>query len=212
MPHPDDEAVFVSGLLHKLVQDSVKTRVLVMTRGEKSTLRYGLKPADDLATVRVKEQHQAFKIIGIRDYQIFDLPDGVLEAKSKEIKLLLTKEIRQFNPTYLITLEPDGIYGHPDHVALTRIVSSFGSKTIKILYATLPPTHFLPSAKHMAKKKTIKPLVPDYKLNLTLKGMITKFRTLKAHRSQLHPVKNPGAYFFFLTNQLLLHEYYTYQT
>lgn len=52
MPHPDDEAVFLSGTIRQLVKHKINVKVVTMTRGEASTLRYGLKDRDDLAESR----------------------------------------------------------------------------------------------------------------------------------------------------------------
>ena len=40
MPHPDDEAVFISGLLQKLVTAKITFRVVAMTKGESPTSYY----------------------------------------------------------------------------------------------------------------------------------------------------------------------------
>jgi LmbE family N-acetylglucosaminyl deacetylase len=210
MPHPDDEAVFISGLIHKLISSNIPTRILTMTRGEASTLRYGLSAGENLATARIKEQEQAFRTLGVCDYQILDFPDGGLEKYKTKVISRLKKEIKSFKPTLIVTLEPDGIYGHPDHIALSGYVTSLASRKHSVLYATLAPNYLLPRAVHMARKKTIRPIKPEFQLKLSLSDMIAKLKTMAAHRSQLHPFQHPSSYLFFLRNQLLTSEFFAY--
>ena len=212
MPHPDDEAIFIGGLLHKLTQAHIRTRVITMTAGEKSTLRYGLSVRDNLARVRKKELAHAFTILGISDFSILGFPDGGLEKLEKHIVEIITKEILLLKPTHIISLEPDGVYGHPDHIALTSYVKRAAKKPIRLLYATVSPHYALPSASWMAKKKYITPLLPDIKLQLTPRDIITKLRALKAHRSQfVSPVyRLPFELSFFIKNDMLAHEFYAF--
>jgi LmbE family N-acetylglucosaminyl deacetylase len=182
LPHPDDESIFIGGLLHMLARHHITTRVVTMTVGEKSTLRYGLSPKADLAETRKAELSRAFGALGVSHFSILNFPDGTLDKQRQKIQRVLTKEIRQFKPTHVVSLEPDGVYGHPDHIALTSIVKTILKKPIRLLYATVSPHYVLPSASWMAKKK-ITPLPPDIKLHLNARDMIAKLRGLRAHRS-----------------------------
>lgn len=80
-----------------------------------------------------------------------------------------------------------------------------------ILFATVSPSFKFPSARKMAKKKIIKPIHPEFKLNLTIKETITKIQAIKAHRSQfrMSPI-HPKTLIYFQINDILRHEYYCY--
>jgi LmbE family N-acetylglucosaminyl deacetylase len=210
MPHPDDEAIFCGGFLHQLSVMAMPTRVITMTLGEKSTLRYGLKPKDDLAGVRQKELTRALSILGVKDFHIYHYPDSGLEKIGKKIKQTIRTNIRDFRPTHVVTLEPDGVYGHPDHIALSAFVRNIVKKPIQLLYITVSPSYTLPSASRMAKKKHIKPLYPDFKLKLRPSDIIVKLKSLHAHRSQfVSPItKLPLQATFFLKNKLLSYEFF----
>lgn len=212
MPHPDDEAIFTAGLLHKLASSHIRTRVVTMTAGEKSTLRYGLRPQDNLALARKKELTKALAALGISDFAILGFPDGGLEKYEKDITKAIVKEIRSLKPTHVLCLEPDGVYGHPDHIALTAYIKRAAKKPIRLMYATVSPRYSLPSASWMAKKKTITPVLPNVKLRLNPRDMIMKLRALKAHHSQfVSPVyRLPFELTFFLKNDMLAHEYYAF--
>lgn len=208
MPHPDDEAIFCGGLIHKLTTEHISVRIITMTLGEQSTLRWGLKAGEKLATVRKKELLRALRILGVTDSQIYRYADGTLEKLEKPIQKTVCTNIRSFHPTHVVTLEPDGIYGHPDHVALSAYVTGVVHKPVQLLYVTVSPNYHLPKAVWMAKKKQIKPLNPDFKLKLELADIITKIKSLHAHRSQFDSLiwKLP----FFLKNKLLSCEFFAW--
>lgn len=211
MPHPDDEAVFTSSLLQKAAEQQIKTRVITFTQGEASTLRYTLSPNDDLATARKKELVNAFSILKVKDYQILDFPDGGLEDDMKKITTTIKKEIKNFKPTHLITLEPDGIYGHPDHIALSLAVTQTKPRDVKLLYATVSSNHVSSSARKMAKKEVIKPIKPEFRLRMTLSESVNKIRALRAHKTQFQiDLFHTKTIKYFLKNDMVRHEFYTY--
>lgn len=208
MPHPDDEAVFISGLLQKLARNQIVTKAITVTRGEASTLRYGLSADADLAQARTKELETAYHLLGINHFEIWDFPDNKLEKQTSYVSKKIKLSITQFDPTHIIVLEPDGIYGHPDHIALTQIVMKNSSKT-KIIFTTVSPHFKMPSARKMAKKKSIKPIQPEYKLQLTIKETLVKVKCLKAHRSQFQiGLFHLSSLLYFFLNDMLRHEYF----
>lgn len=209
MPHPDDEAVFISGLLQHLSSQNILTQCLTFTSGENSTLRFGLKPNQDLAAARKNELSKAYKILGITNFQVLDFPDGGLDQFQPKIKQIVKKYIAEFCPTHLITLEPDGIYGHPDHIALSKSVTSSITSAQTLIYATVSPRYIMSSARHMAKKSIIKPIIPTHRLVLTNHQFWVKIKALLCHRSQfLHFPQIVLSLIHFLQNDMLTQEYY----
>lgn len=212
MPHPDDEAVFIGGLLKKLSLNKIKTKVITFTRGEKSTLRYGLTPDENLADVRESELIKSFRILGITDFQILSFPDGGLKTKSTEIKNIIADEIKKFKPTCVVTLEPDGIYGHPDHISLSQDVSNVVKPPIKLLYTTIAEYKVIPQAAKMAEKEHVDPIAPQYCLKLGIREKTAKISALRSHHSQFNVIKTDYSDSdFFKANRLLDQEYYTYR-
>jgi len=212
MPHPDDESVFISGLLKKLSQENIKVKVVTVTAGEKSTLRYGLKPDDDLADVRRKELTRSFDILGIKDFEILKFSDGGLKSEEVEIKKTVEKQIGEFKPTHVITLEPDGIYGHPDHISLSKVVSEIVKLPIILLYATIAEYKIKPKASNMAEKESINPIPPQYRLKLGLIEKLAKIRSIRAHKSQFKISRTDSKDFnFFQQNKMLDSEYFSYR-
>jgi LmbE family N-acetylglucosaminyl deacetylase len=210
MPHPDDEAVFTSGFIYQAISLHIPIRTIVITCGEKSSLTFGLHKNELLCDKRKKEQEHAFKILQLSNFNIYSIPDGEIENNSNKILQILKKEITQFKPTMLCTLEPDGIYGHPDHIALSQYCTRFKTKSIRILYTTVKPNFVFPKARWMSKKKELHPIDAQYELHLSISQIIIKFLTLCAHRSQFNyflrwdPIKQ------FTINKIFFKEYFAF--
>lgn len=208
LPHPDDEAVFASGWIQRLVATRIAVKVAVCTRGEKSSLRHGLSNTVDLATARYQEQVAAFAVLGVKDYEIWDLPDGKLEQCRQKLRRLVQSTIKHYAPTDIFVLEPDGVYGHPDHIAVTAIVQNSRLTQTSLWYLTVAPWHQHSSARAMAKKAIIQPMIPDYRLWLSASEIIGKYRALTAHRSQFQLLPWQGNTFFhFWKNSLWWSEF-----
>lgn len=207
MPHPDDEAVFLSGTIHQLIKNKINIKVVTVTKGEASTLRFGLRDGDNLADAREIELKKSFKILGVKDFEIWDLPDGGLIKIKTKLKTKVNKSIKDFAPNIVITLEPDGIYGHPDHITLSDIVTKCTPKSAKIVYATVAPHIELPKQSPMAIRK-VNPLQPNFIVKLGIFDKLAKIRSLKSHKTQFNFAKTkPGDFNFFKVNKLLNFEY-----
>jgi LmbE family N-acetylglucosaminyl deacetylase len=186
MPHPDDEAVFISGFLNKASKLGTNIRVVTLTKGEKSTLRYGLSKEDKLDVVRKAELENSFKILGIKNYEILNIPDGAIRKNYNLSKQSVLREIDLFKPEYVLTLELSGIYGHPDHIALSEAVTSVYEelgKPFRLIYSTVDE-RFRASvgARSLSKSMGISPVEPNLELKLTAAETLRKVRALKAHK------------------------------
>jgi len=212
MPYPDDEAVFCSGLLKKLTSANFPVKLITLTSGEKSTLVFSLKPGDDLATTRRIEQKNSCEILGISDFEVLNIPDGGLKGKEDEVKIIILSQIDIFKPTHVVTLEPDGIYGHPDHIALSKFVCDIVKNPIKLLYATIPEFKKKRPVSKMSEKDEINPIPPEYILQLEPKETEVKIASLRAHRTQFGDfLSKAKSFIFFKSTKLLDHEYFTYR-
>lgn len=212
MPHPDDEAVFCSGLLKKLTENNISVKLITLTSGEKSTLVFGLEPGDDLASTRKIEQKNSCEILGITDYEVLTIPDGGLKSKEREVKDIISRQIDIFKPSHVVSLEPDGIYGHPDHIALSKFVSEIVVNPIKLLYVTIPPFKEKRPVSKMSEKSAINPITPEFCLELKNTETKAKIASLRAHRTQFGAFdSNSQAFGFFQATKLLDHEYFTYR-
>jgi LmbE family N-acetylglucosaminyl deacetylase len=49
-----------------------------------------------------------------------NLPEAFINIAQEEIVGILVREIRTFRPQVVLTFEPGGLYGHPDHIAICK--------------------------------------------------------------------------------------------
>lgn len=187
-PHPDDESVYAGGLLHLLTEAGVFIHLLILTKGEKSTLRFGLNRDEDLGSIRENEARKASEILGISSLFVGSFPDGGIASECDAIKKHLKNVCLIQKPSILLTLEPSGIYGHPDHITTTNIITMVArEQQLKLLFATVQGEIYNPSAaaRKMAQPNHVfVPLPPTFKLTLRSDVADIKLRAIGAHRSQ----------------------------
>jgi LmbE family N-acetylglucosaminyl deacetylase len=187
MPHPDDETGFIGGFLAKCCNGEVNVRLVCVTDGAKSTLRFGLSDEDDLKEVRKKELSNALNVLGIDSFIHANFGDGEIEDHMDEISEYVENEITAFHPQFVVTLEPDGGYGHPDHIALSTIVTKLYEKDknrFTLIYATVAPGWLADEGSRNMARKEIHPIYPNVRVYLSESDASKKVKAFKAHSSQ----------------------------
>ncbi|MEK7598808.1 MAG: PIG-L family deacetylase [Patescibacteria group bacterium] len=189
-PHPDDEAFSSAGFLYEASRLGADVRLITMTSGEASTLRYGLKKSRALNVARERELFCAAKTMKVRDVVLGHFPDGKLKENGVKIKRFLEKFIFEKKPNFIITLEPHGIYGHPDHIALTKaideIYKSLWQKKngFKLIYATVGEKFKASLGARALARIKVNPTKPNVELKLSKKDISVKIKTLRCHKTQ----------------------------
>ncbi len=134
--HPDDEGA-VAGTLARYAQEGARVTLACATRGEAGEISDpSLATPENLGQVREEELRCACAAIGITDLRLLgycdsgmegtgenDLPTAFIRANADEVKGKLVKIMRETRPHVVITFEPFGWYGHPDHIAAGRYAS-----------------------------------------------------------------------------------------
>jgi LmbE family N-acetylglucosaminyl deacetylase len=122
--HPDDEVLIAGGTLAMAAEAGTPTGVVCLTRGERGPIAAGSPQAGEtLADARMRELGDAARVLGVPWARCLGHPDGQLAGQdagaiASEVAALL----RSHEPSVLLTFGPDGLYGHPDHVATRHIV------------------------------------------------------------------------------------------
>jgi LmbE family N-acetylglucosaminyl deacetylase len=127
LAHPDDESLGIGGTLAKYAAEGVETYLVTATRGQR-----GWKGAaeDDpgpvaLGEIRAAELAAAVRVLGIRRSWLFDHMDGALaHVDHEEITSEIARVVREVRPQVVASFGPDGIYGHPDHIAISQLASA----------------------------------------------------------------------------------------
>ena len=130
--HPDDEAFPVGGALAAHAARGVQIRLITATLGEEGEIRQaGAATPETLGSVRRVELARAVRILGLHDHVVLhyrdsgmagtppnEHPQAFVNAHPEAVIERLVAEIRRFRPQVILTFDPDGLYGHPDHIAI----------------------------------------------------------------------------------------------
>lgn len=193
-PHPDDTDVAAGGLVAKLAKRGCEIAYITMTDGCMGTLDQTIYP-EMLASIRVSEEEEAAKILGVKKLIWLNYKDSELrptvEARSRLITL-----IREFQPHLIITVDPWLTYeAHPDHVA-TGILA-----VEAMLFAGFP--HVNPWDIRAGLKQHVTPFIafywarkPNVYVDIT-DYIDVKFKAISAHKSQF-----PSERFWEIENSL----------
>jgi N-acetyl-1-D-myo-inositol-2-amino-2-deoxy-alpha-D-glucopyranoside deacetylase len=116
--HPDDEAFRCGGTLALLARRGARVWVLCATRGEAGVP--GLT-AQQAGQVRERELRCSCRALGIEPPRFLDYRDETLaQADEDQAIQQVVQAVRELRPQVLLTWPPDGVSGHPDHVAVSR--------------------------------------------------------------------------------------------
>lgn len=127
--HPDDEQG-VSGLMAKYAREGVDVTLVCATRGEAGEIAPGVNAtSENLGTVRENELRCAAEKIGIRNVYFLNYrdsgmagtaenndPRSLWKANLFEVAGQIVRLVRRHRPQVMLTFDPNGGYGHPDHI------------------------------------------------------------------------------------------------
>ena len=147
--HPDDESLASGGLLACCSALGAKVSLLCATRGElgiQAALGVETSSAATklLGELREKELRAAATVLDIADLVLLDYKDGMLPwTDTKKLENDICNTIRRNKPSVVITFGTDGLYWHPDHIAIhhrtTAAVEALGKDAPALYYVTIPP-------------------------------------------------------------------------
>lgn len=219
IPHPDDELWF-GGTLRRLADRGMSVELLAMTSGEAGTdympRESGRLFGAELAAWREGELRESAALLGVASVACWRLPDGRLEGVGAgEVVARLSG--RFLGAGLVLTLGRDGIYGHRDHVAVTRWVeaalASLGEGAPEAFGVVFEPGVFdaqwtsfsrrrpeLAVADWIAKGRGVPP--GEEAMRVAIEAVeAVKRAAIRAHRSQL---RGPDEAAFFVPGTLPL--------
>lgn len=136
--HPDDESLRLAGILSKAYEEKLETYLICLTKGEIGVVEKRISK-NKLKSLREKELQKASKILNITKTFILDFPDGELTNLQLELELALKRYIKRLKPGILITHDPSGMSGHPDHITSSlityKILKEKGFKDIYLYFS-----------------------------------------------------------------------------
>lgn len=188
-PHADDEALSSGGLISQLSRSGTELNWLILTKGEKGNETATLD--EQLKAVRINEAEQTAQIYGIKNLIQKDYPDNGVDAYKDKLTDDLKKTISEIKPDLIITYDLAGLYGHPDHMVVSEVVTGLVKQEFpktKLWYVSYPKKilNSIPLPEHMAKDKEFKNKrsFPSFKIWVGLSGVLNKIKAVYAYKSQ----------------------------
>jgi LmbE family N-acetylglucosaminyl deacetylase len=125
--HPDDESLGMGGTLAKYANEGINTYLVTATRGERGW--FGAETdypgPETLGRLRVAELEAAAQILGLQAVNFLDYRDGELaQAEPTGVVNTLVRHLRKIRPHVVVTFDPFGGYGHPDHIAISQLATA----------------------------------------------------------------------------------------
>jgi LmbE family N-acetylglucosaminyl deacetylase len=188
LAHPDDPEFFCGGAINRWVLDGNEVVYCLFTRGDKGSSN----PKTDikqLMLLRVIEQNNAAKVLGVSEVIFLDYLDGEL-IPTLDTRKSAVKVIRKVRPDIIITGDPNNLFprpgriNHPDHRAMGQIV-------IDAIFPSVGNPHYFPELisegllPHKVKELWLSnPIIPDIYLDVT-QNWDLKIKAILEHNSQI---------------------------
>ncbi len=211
MAHPDDESLACGGTIALAARRGVEITLVCATRGERGPVNpsLGIEPGA-LAVTREHELREAAAVLGIGEVIIMAWPDGMLRwSEASRLEQDLAAVMLACRPEAVITFGPDGLYWHPDHIAIGRrteaALATIGLDAA-LYYVSMPQgsmrglveaarrhsTDVRESLWGVAPEAFGAGALPPTLVVDAFSTVAEKLRALRCHRSQLEP-DNPLA-------------------
>ncbi|MUG70153.1 PIG-L deacetylase family protein [Paenibacillus validus] len=197
--HPDDESFACGGTMAKCSSMGHELVLVCATSGCKGRCGpFSFQTREQLVAHREGELRQACHILGVSSLILYRYPDGYL--KDHDLTELIGKlkdTIVDQQPDVVVTFPPDGVTGHPDHIAISEAAEQAMLLAEELLARNRLPAFYYSSIPHYYKHCADKG--PDRLFPITGKVDIREFRAIKgqalqAHQSQVYSVNRayPG--------------------
>ena len=211
-PHPDDESVMSAGLIQAALAKKWNVRVVSLTHGEAGKIHINCGGLS-LKEIRKHEFLSAMEKIHVTNSHAHTFPDGNLKETKQPWQDVVKQEIESFQPGIVVTYDPTGITGHPDHIVLSYEISHLLHK-LKKKKSNLAPQLLWPAYAGLPKKRMYHPEMfdaapePSHHLILNPFQVIRKYQAIIAHQSQRVGKSQPIPLWLIMV-LFGKHEYYT---
>jgi N-acetyl-1-D-myo-inositol-2-amino-2-deoxy-alpha-D-glucopyranoside deacetylase len=144
--HPDDEAIGTGATMAHYAAAGAHVTLVTCTLGEEGEIHVpalaGLVPdaADQLGGYRIAELAEACRALGVADHRFLGgagryRDSGMMDTPANthprafwgadldEAAGALLEVIRETRPQVVVTYDPNGFYGHPDHIQAHRVAT-----------------------------------------------------------------------------------------
>ncbi len=125
LAHPDDPEFFFGGSIARWINAGHVVYYCLLTTGDKGGNDLEIFP-ERLASIRMVEQQNAARSLGVTEVIFFNTPDGFLHP-SDIVRKEVVRQIRRIKPEIVVSCDPTNYYlrdryiNHPDHRAAGEI-------------------------------------------------------------------------------------------
>lgn len=142
--HPDDEVIGTGATIARYVAEGAHVTLVTCTLGEEGEIhvpelaQLAADQADQLGGYRISEWRAAGAALGLTDARFLggagrfrdsgmmgtpanDNARAFWQADLDEAAGLVADIIREIRPQVVVTYDPNGFYGHPDHIQAHRV-------------------------------------------------------------------------------------------
>lgn len=162
--HPDDEASSTGGILARYSRQGVRTVLVTCTDGAQGDAPGGIKPGEpghdvaEVVALRERELRRSCEVLGVDHLELLGYRDsGMMGWSSNEARgsfwttpidvaaRRLADLMEIYQPQVVVTYDPTGFYGHPDHIQTHRVaLAAFGLSQAprRLYYPTIPRSRF----------------------------------------------------------------------
>ena len=127
LAHPDDESLGTGGILARYAHEGVHTSLITATRGQRGWQgdKADNPGPDALGHIREAELRAAADVLGVQELILLNYMDGDLDEAAWETAVAqIAHYIRLIRPHVVVTFDPYGSYGHPDHIAISQMAAA----------------------------------------------------------------------------------------
>ena len=239
--HPDDEGFGSGGTLALLARRGHKVTLVCATNGDVGEISDpDLATPETLGQVRQQELREAMAVTGFSDVRFLgyrdsgmdgtpenDHPESLFQATDSEVVARIRAAIDEIKPDLVLTHDPTGGYGHPDHVAVCRHTVSAveecaagGGPTPVVYYVCYPRSNFKRMWQQMIDNGITPPFAslevdkigsPDEMVTTTVdvsEYVEVKIASLACHRTQMDPNGAFAQLPEHLTKEMMSTEYF----
>ncbi len=214
--HPDDEGFGCGGTLAALADGGHRVTLICATNGDVGEISDPeLATPETLPSVRQGELRAAMDLTGIQDVRFLnyrdsgmpgwddnDHPRSLYQAPAEAVVRQVESVIRELRPDIVITHDPTGGYGHPDHVTICQrteaAVEHCRDQNGPLLYYVCFPRSLFQSMWNKMMELDLRPPfsaddtealgTPDDEVTTTLdvgRYVAVKKESLERHRTQI---------------------------
>lgn len=144
--HPDDESIGTGATMARYVAEGAHVTLITCTLGEEGEIhvpalaQLEVTHADQLGGFRITELAAACAALGVTDHRFLggagrfrdsgmmgtpanEKPRCFWRADLDEAAKVLLEVVDEIRPQVMVTYDPNGFYGHPDHIQAHRVTT-----------------------------------------------------------------------------------------